>query len=91
MPIRFKGNHSIFDDRGEVRALVNSLAQRIDPQITVEAVRKLDFSYVLSLSRKDKTQELDITREEIDSSWGWRSGSIDAGLIRKIEEAIDEF
>jgi hypothetical protein len=91
MSIQFKGNHSIFDDRGEVKSLVNSVVQKMDPHVTVESLRKLDFSYVLSLSRKDKIQELELTREEVDASWGWRSGSIDEGLIRKIEEAIHEF
>lgn len=43
---------SIFDDKGEVKRLVESLIQDKDPDVAIERLRKMDFSYVFTLFKK---------------------------------------
>ena len=81
---------SIFDDKGEVKRLVESLLQHKDPDITVERLRKMDFSYVFILSKKGKVKEVELARDEIESSWEWRKGNINETLRKKIEDTLLE-
>jgi hypothetical protein len=88
-PNRFN-EYSIFDDKGEVKLLVESLIQDRDPDANVERLRKMDFSYIFILSKKGKTKEVELTRTEIEASWEWRKGNIDETLQKKIEDTIAE-
>ena len=84
---RFDG-YSIFDDKREVKRLVGSVVQNKDPDVNIERLRKMDFSYVFILSKKGKMKEVELTRTEIEASWGWRKGNIDETLQKKIEDTI---
>lgn len=86
---RFEG-YSIFDDKGEVKRLVQSLIQDKDPDINIERLRKMDFSYVFTISKKGKTKEVELVRAEIEASWEWRKGNIDETLEKKIEDTLSE-
>jgi hypothetical protein len=86
---RFNG-FSIFDDKGEVKRLVESIVQEKDPNVNIERLRKMDFSYVFILFKKEKSIEVELTRDEIEASWEWRKGNIDETLGKKIEVAIAE-
>jgi hypothetical protein len=86
---RFDG-YSIFDDKGEVKRLVQSLIQIADPDVNIERLRKLDFSYVFILSKKGKIKEVELVRDEIEASWEWRKGNVDETLQKKIEDTISE-
>jgi hypothetical protein len=86
---RFDG-YSIFDDKGEVKRLVESLIQIADPDVNIERLRKLDFSYVFILSKKGKIKEVELVRDEIEASWEWRKGNVDETLQKKIENTISE-
>lgn len=81
---------SIFDDKGEVKRLVESLLQHKDPDVTVERLRKMDFSYVFILSKKGKVKEVELARDEIEASWAWRKGNIKETLQKKIEDTLLE-
>jgi hypothetical protein len=81
---------SIFDDKGEVKRLVESLLQNKDPDIAIERLRKMDFSYVFILSKKGKTKEVELARDEIEASWEWRKGNINETLRKKLEDTILE-
>ena len=87
---RFNG-YSIFDDKGEVKRLVESLIQDKDPDVTIDRMRKMDFSYIFTLSKKGRTKEVELVRTEIEASWEWRKGSVDETLKKKIEKTISEF
>ena len=82
--------YSIFDDKGEVKQLVEALTRETTPEIVIERMRKIDFAYVFVLSIGLQTVELELTRSEIDASWGWRSENIDEALRRKIQDAISQ-
>lgn len=84
------GGVSIFDDKGEVKRLVESLIQERDPEVSIDRIRKMDFSYVLILSKRDKLKEVELGRAEIEESHEWRKGIISETLQRKIQEAISE-
>ena len=86
---RFDG-YSIFDDKGEVKRLVESVIQNKDPDVTIERLRKMDFSYVFTLSKKGRTKEVELVRAEIEASWEWRKGNVDETLQKKIENTISE-
>ncbi len=86
---RFEG-YSVFDDKGEVKRLVESLIQAKDPDVNVERLRKMDFSYVFTLSKKGKTREVELVRSEIEASWEWRKGNIEETLEKKIRNTISE-
>lgn len=86
---RFDG-YSIFDDKGEVKRLIESLLQDKDPDVTLERLRKMDFSYVFILSKKGRTKEVELARDEIEASRGWRKGMIDEALQKKIESILFE-
>ncbi len=88
-PISFDG-YSIFDDKGEVKRLVESILQDKDPDILIESLRKIDFSYVFTLTRRGRSREVELERSEIEASWDWRSGNIDFTLQRKIEDTVSE-
>ncbi len=79
---------TIFDDKGEVKRLVDSLIQRSDPQVMIDSMRKIDFSYIFTLTKGERSREVELSREEIDASWDWRNGNIDGVLWKKIENAI---
>ncbi len=86
---RFEG-YNIFDDKGEVKRLVESLIQAKDPDVNVERLRKMDFSYVFTFSKKGKTREVELVRSEIEASWAWRKGTVDETLEKKIRNTISE-
>ena len=79
---------SIFDDKGEVRLLVDSLIRKSDPEVVIESMRKIDFSYIFTLSKGERSGEVELIRAEIDASWDWRNGNIDSTLWKKIENTI---
>jgi hypothetical protein len=81
---------SIFDDKGEVKRLVESLVKNKDPDITIERLRKMDFSYVFILTKKGRIKELELARDEIEASWEWRKGNFSEALQKKIEDIILE-
>lgn len=84
---KFNG-YSIFDDKGEVKRLVESLILKNDPEVRIESMRKFEFSYIFTLSKRGKIEEVELTRNEIDQSWNWRNENIDSTLKKKIETAI---
>jgi len=79
---------TIFDDKGEVKRLIDSLIQESDPQVMIESMRKIDFSYIFTFSKREKSSEVELIRTEIDASWDWRNGNIDFTLRKKIQNAI---
>jgi hypothetical protein len=81
----------MFDDKGEVKRLVESLIQEKDPDVVIERMRKMDFSYIFSLSKQGRVREFDLLRDEIDASWDWRNGNIDETVQKKVEDTIAEF
>jgi hypothetical protein len=81
---------SIFDDKGEVKLLVDSLIRKSDPEVAIDSMRKIDFSYVFTFSKGERDGEVELIRAEIDASWDWRNGNIDAMLWKRIENAIDD-
>lgn len=58
---RFDG-YSIFDDKGEGKRLVQSLIQIADPDVNIERLRKMDFSYIFTLSKNGKIKEVELVR-----------------------------
>jgi len=86
---RFDGM-SIFDDKGEVKHLVEKVIQERDSEVTMDRIRKMDFSYVFILSKMGRSTEVELTRSEIEASWEWRKGNIDETLQKKIEVALSE-
>jgi hypothetical protein len=81
---------SIFDDKGEVKRLVESLIQDKDPDVAIQRLRKMDFSYVFTLFKKGRTKEVELARDEIETSWEWRKGNINGILQKKIEDILFE-
>jgi hypothetical protein len=81
---------SIFDDKGEVKRLVESVIQNKDPDVNIERMRKMDFSYVFTISKKGRNKEVELVRDEIEASWEWRKGNVDETLQKKIEDTISE-
>ncbi len=86
---RFDG-YSIFDDKGEVKRLVQSLILVKDPDVNIERLRKMDFSYVFSFSKKGRIKEVELVRSEIEASWEWRKGNVDEALEKKIKNTLSE-
>jgi hypothetical protein len=82
------GGFAIFDDKGEVKRLVDSLIQTRDPQVKIDSMRKLDYSYIFTLSKGDRSREVELIRPEIEASWDWRNGNIDSTVQQKIDHAI---
>lgn len=80
----------LFDDKGEVKRLIDSLIQARDPEVTIDSMRKLDFSYIFTLSKRERCEEVELTRSEIEDSWDWRRGNIDSTLRKKIQNTIAE-
>src|SRR4030042_846127 len=87
---RFEGM-SIFDDKGEVKRLVAKVVQERDPEVTIDRIRKMDFSYIFILFKRGKSKEVELTRSEIEASWDWKNGNIDETLQKKIENTLSEF
>jgi hypothetical protein len=87
MPLPFNG-FSVFDDKGEVKQMVVRLLQDIAPDVEIESMRKIDYSYVFTLAKFGRSQEVELHRSEIDASWGWRNGNFDDTLEIKIRNAI---
>jgi hypothetical protein len=87
MPHPFDG-FTIFDDKGEVKRLVDSLIQESGPGVVIDSMRKIDFSYVFTFTKGEKSGEVELIRSEIDASWDWRNGNIDSTLWKKIQLAI---
>ena len=87
---RFDG-FSIFDDKGEVKRLVEKVIQDVDPDVTIDRMRKINFSYIFILSKKGKSLEVELVRSEIDTCWEWRKGIIDETLQKKITDTIAQF
>jgi hypothetical protein len=81
---------AIFDDKGEVKRLLNSLIQTKDPQVRIDSMRKLDYSYIFTLSKRERIGEVELIRPEIEASWDWRKGNVDSTLRKKIENTIAE-
>jgi len=81
---------AIFDDKGEVKRLVDSLIQKRDPEVTIDSMRKLDYSYIFTLSKRGRSGEVELIRPEIEDSWDWRNGNIDSALRKKIQNTIAE-
>ncbi len=86
---RFEG-YNIFDDKGEVKRLVDSLIRAEDPDVNIERLRKMDFSYIFTLTKKGKTREVELIRSEIEASWEWRKGTVDETLEKKIRNTVSE-
>ncbi len=86
---RYEGM-SIFDDKGEVKSMVDKIIQAIDPEVSIDRMRKMDFSYIFLLSKREKRKEIELSRSEIEASWRWRKGEMDETLQKKIEKAIAE-
>ena len=93
MPPQFSriDGFSIFDDKGEVKRLVENIIQNKDPDVNIERMRKMDFSYIFTLYKKGRVKEVELARTEIEASWEWRKGNIDETLQKKIEDTISEF
>jgi len=93
MPPQFSriDGFSIFDDKGEVKRLVENIIQNKDPDVNIDRMRKMDFSYIFTLSKKGKVKEIELVRTEIEASWEWRKGNVDETLQKKIEDTISEF
>ena len=89
-PTSFDG-YSIFDDKGEVKRLVESVLQQVDPDVSIERMRKMDFSFIFTLSKWGKAQDAEFSRSEIEDSWDWRNGKVDETIQKKLEKAIKEF
>jgi len=87
MPLPFNG-FSVFDDKGEVKQMVVRLLQDIAPDVGIESMRKIDYSYIFTLARFGRSQEVELHRSEIHASWGWRKGNFDDTLEIKIRDAI---
>jgi len=85
------GRVSIFDDKGEVKRLVERIIQEIDSEVTIDRIRKMDFSYIFILSKRDKQIEVELGREEIEASQEWRKGLISETLKEKIKNRLLEF
>jgi hypothetical protein len=79
---------TIFDDKGEVKRLVDSLIRKSDPEVAIDSIRKIDFSYIFTFSKGERSGEVELIRTEIDASWDWRNGNIDSTLWKKIQNAI---
>lgn len=82
--------HNLFEDKGEVKRLVESVLQEKDPQVLIHRMRKLDFSYIFYLAKKGRIKEVELTRQEINASLNWRKGGVDETLVKKIEKTVDE-
>ncbi len=82
---------SLFDDKGEVKRLLERLVHERDPDVVVERLRKMDFSYIVSLYKRGRFREIELSRDEIEDNWDWRSGKIDESLQEKVGKIIAEF
>ena len=88
MPLNDDDRFSIFDDKGAVKALIDFVIQQKDPEVKIEHMRKIDFTYIFTLSKRDRSKEVELSRAEINASWNWRGGTTDETLRKKIEDTI---
>ena len=70
--------------------MLDSLIQAKDPQVRIDSMRKLDYFYIFTLSKRVRIGEVELIRPEIEASWDWRKGNIDSTLRKKIENTIAE-
>ncbi len=93
MPLSYDGFEgiSIFDDRGEVKSLLEWVIRKMDRDVVIERMRKIDFSYIFTLSRCGRLKEVELRRTEIEASWDWRNEKIEEGLQKRINDIIAEF
>lgn len=70
--------------------MVDKIIQETDPGVVIDRMRKFNYSYIFTLSKRDKRTEVELLRSEIEASWSWRRGGLDEGLRKKIEKAISE-
>jgi len=61
-PFNRLDGYNIFDDKSEVKRFVESLIQDKDPDVTIESMRKMDYSYLFNLSQRGKTIEVELPR-----------------------------
>ena len=87
MQNRFEG-YSIFDDKGEVKSLIDLLVSQKDPDVLLERMRQMDYSYIFTLTKGDRSVEVELLRPEIEESWDWRNNKIDPLLEKKVDDAI---
>jgi hypothetical protein len=87
-PLNRLDGYNIFDDKGEVRRLVESLIQDKDPDVIIESIRKKDYSHLFTLSQRGKTIEVELPRAGIEESWAWRKGKIEESLIKRITDTL---
>lgn len=80
-PFNRLDGYSIFDDKGEVKRLVEGLIRARDPDVTIESIRKMDYCYLFTLSKRGMTTEVELLRAGIEESGEWRKGKIDEALI----------
>jgi hypothetical protein len=88
MGIEYSGGFSIFDDKGDVKRLIDALVHRGNPGVVIHRMQKFEFSYLFTLSRGTRSEELELSREEIDASWNWRDGAISPSLQKKVKTAL---
>jgi hypothetical protein len=84
----YNGKFSIFDDKGDVKRLIGALVHRGDPGVVIYRMRKFEYSYLFTLTKGTRSEELDISREEIDDSSKWRTGAISSSLQKKVKTAL---
>ena len=84
----YYGKISIFDDKGDVKRLIGALIHRGNPGVVIYRMRKFEYSYLFTLTRGARSEELEISREEIDASCRWRKGVVSSSLQKKVKTAL---
>jgi len=51
-------------------------------------MRKMDYCYLFTLSKRGMTTEVELLRAGIEESREWRKGKIDEALIKRITDAL---
>jgi hypothetical protein len=85
----YNDRFSIFDDKGAVKRLVGALVHHGNPGVVIYRMRKFEYSYLFTLTRGTRSEELEISREEIDASSKWRTGAISPSLQKKVLSAVN--
>jgi hypothetical protein len=85
----YNDKFSIFDDKGAVKNLVNALVHVGNPGVAIYRMRKFEYSYLFTLTRGTRSEELEVSREEIDASSRWRKGAISPSLHKKVLSAVN--
>jgi hypothetical protein len=84
----YNDRFSIFDDKGAVKSLVATLVHHGNPGVVIYRMRKFEYSYLFTLTRGTRSEELEISREEIDASSRWRNGAISPSLQKKVKTTL---